>query len=128
MKVYVRKDRATRTRTVRGVGREPPWSEVRRRITRLEDGTVLEDVVVTHVQDQSDRAWIYDLPNVPDRDKVYAYGYTTLGRFYDRSEKVDDGAVRLYLLPQETGRGELWVVFEDEEGGTFVWNKPFRVR
>lgn len=64
----------------------------------------------------------------PDRDKVYAYGYTTLGRFYDRSEKVDDGAVRLYLLPQETGRGELWVVFEDEEGGTFVWNKPFRVR
>ena len=49
MKIYVRKDRATRTRTVRGVGREPPWSEVRRRVTRLEDGTILEDVEVTHV-------------------------------------------------------------------------------
>lgn len=64
----------------------------------------------------------------PDRDKVYAYGYTTLGRFYDRSEKVDDGIVRLYLLPEQTGRGELWVVFEDDEGGTAIWSRPFRVR
>ena len=64
----------------------------------------------------------------PDRDKVYAYGYTTLGRFYDRSEKVEDGIVRLYLLPEQAGQGELWVVFEDDEGGSVVWHRDIRVR
>lgn len=64
----------------------------------------------------------------PDRDKIYAYGYTTLGRFYDRSEKAEDGIVRLYLLPEQTGRGELWIVFEDDEGGTVVWHRDIRVR
>ena len=64
----------------------------------------------------------------PDRDTVRAYGYTTLGRFHDRSEEVEDNAVRLYLLPEEAGRGELWVVFEDDEGGTTVWEKDIRIR
>ena len=64
----------------------------------------------------------------PENDKVYAYGYTTLGRFIDRKEKVDDDAVRLFLLPEDSGTGEVWVVFEDDDGGTTVWHRDIRVR
>lgn len=65
----------------------------------------------------------------PDRDKVWAYGYTTYGRFEDRREKIEDETVRMYLLtPSSSGRGDVWIVFEDDEGGAAVWHKPFRVR
>ena len=64
-----------------------------------------------------------------DGDKVYAHGYTTLGSFESRREKVDDDAVRLYLIaPDSPGEGDVWVVMEDEAGGAAVWTMPLRVR
>ena len=61
--VYVRRDRAARTRTIRGNGSEPPWSRVRRRATRdLDSGDIIEDVDIPRSADSDDRRWIYDLP------------------------------------------------------------------
>ena len=59
----MRKDRAARTRTIRGNGDEPPWSLVRRQATRdAKTGNVIEDKSITQDGDSDDRRWIYDLP------------------------------------------------------------------
>lgn len=59
--------------------------------------------------------------------RIYAYAYTTAGRFEARRERVRDNAVRHYLLATERGEGEVFIVFEDEEGGSTVWRQSIRI-
>ncbi len=93
---------------------EPRWLAARDDVLEMEPNSAYELAF-----------WVDD----PDRDKVLAFGYTTYGRFEDRREKVEDNIVRMYLLtPGSSGRGDVWIVFEDDEGGAAVWHKPFRVR
>ncbi len=65
----------------------------------------------------------------PSGEAIYGYGFTTLGRFEDRRIQDDEGAIRHYLIaPQEPGEGEVWVVFDDRDGGVDVWTKPLVVQ
>jgi hypothetical protein len=79
-----------------------------------------------------DRGTVFELAffvDDADGDKVYAHGYTTLGAFEARRAKVEDDAVRLYLIaPDSPGDGQVWVVMEDEAGGAAVWTMPLRIR
>ena len=62
-------------------------------------------------------------------EAVYGYGFTTLGRFEERRVKDEDGVIRHYLrAPQEPGTGQVWMVFDDRDGGIDVWTKPLEVR
>jgi len=64
----------------------------------------------------------------PEGDTVYAYAYTTLGRFEERRVRVRDNTARHYLLaPQQRGEGQVFIVFEDESGGTSVWERAIRI-
>ncbi|MFT4979212.1 MAG: hypothetical protein ACI8S6_005122 [Myxococcota bacterium] len=58
---------------------------------------------------------------------IYAYAYTTLGRFESRRERVRDQAVRHYLLADTPGEGHIYIVFEDGDGGSAIWQRPLRV-
>jgi hypothetical protein len=65
----------------------------------------------------------------PNGETVYAYPLTTLGRFEERKVKVEDQQVRLYLqAPAEEGEGQVWVIFDDRDGGLAVYSQPLRVQ
>jgi len=65
----------------------------------------------------------------PSGERVYAYGYTTVGRFDERRVKDDEGAVLQYFrAPSEPASGEMWMLFDDRDGGLDVWHKEVVIR
>ena len=58
----------------------------------------------------------------PDGESVYAYGFTTAGHFIEYREKAQDGIARtVWVAPNEDVVGELFVVFDDRDGGLATW-------
>ncbi len=65
----------------------------------------------------------------PSGETVYAYGYTTVGRFDERRVKDDEGAFFQYFrAPSEPASGEMWMVFDDRDGGLDVWHKEVIIK
>ena len=62
-----------------------------------------------------------------DSAKTYVYVYTTLGAFSSRGERVLDNATRQYLMSEEVGDGHVFIIFEDSEGGSAIWERRIRV-
>ena len=85
------------------------------------------DAPVIEIPLDSDQEFAFYVRDDSD-NRVYAYAYTTLGRFETRRERVRDSAVRHYLLATERGEGHVTIVFEDEEGGSAVWQRPIRIQ
>ena len=64
----------------------------------------------------------------PDAEKVYGYGYTTIGSFEKRRVTEEDNAIRNYLLaPSQGGEGRVYMVFEDRDGGAAIWTRPIEI-
>ncbi len=60
----------------------------------------------------------------PNNETVYAFPFTTVGRFTDRKVKVEDDAVRLWFeAPDHATTGRIWVVFDDRDGGLAVYTE-----
>jgi hypothetical protein len=91
--------------------------------------TYLEGLDPVLVADRGEAVDLGFLVGDPNGDTVYAYAYTTIGAFAERRTKVEDGVVHpWFLAPAQAGTGELWIVFDDRDGGVAVWNQPVEVR
>ena len=61
-------------------------------------------------------------------EKVYGYGYTTLGAFETRRVKEEDNGIRNWLLaPDAPGEGRVFMIFEDRDGGAALWTRGLEV-
>ncbi|MEL6349809.1 MAG: hypothetical protein AAFV53_42290 [Myxococcota bacterium] len=68
-------------------------------------------------------------------DRPYAYAYTTAGQFIERRVRADIKSgqpnnydVRHFLVPPAgEGSGQVYVVFDDREGGAAVWWRNFTI-
>ncbi|RME21064.1 MAG: hypothetical protein D6798_18985 [Deltaproteobacteria bacterium] len=60
----------------------------------------------------------------PNMETVYAFPFTTVGAFTDRKVKAEDDEVRLWLeAPDHDATGQVWVVFDDRDGGLAVYTE-----
>lgn len=68
------------------------------------------------------------LTSDPNFESVYLYSFTTIGRFAERRVKAEAPVVRTWLeLPPTEGEGQVWVVFDDRDGGIAVFSQEVRV-
>lgn len=67
------------------------------------------------------------LTSDPNFETVYLYSFTTLGRFAERRVEAVDSVGRTWLeMPREAGEGQIWVVFDDRDGGNAVYTQQVR--
>jgi hypothetical protein len=86
----------------------------------------LDTVFVASVNEQVDLGFLVSDAN---GDSVYAYGYTTIGEFAERRVKVENGTVHpWFVAPANPGTGDLWVVFDDRDGGVSTFHMPVEVQ
>jgi len=68
------------------------------------------------------------LTSDPNFESVYLYSFTTIGRFAERRVKAESQIVRTWLeLPPNEGEGQVWVVFDDRDGGIAVYSQEVSV-
>ena len=86
-----------------------------------------DDAIIT-IPAGGDQEFAY-LVDDPDEDRLYAYAYTTVGQFEDRRERETNSVIRHYLLaPARATEGHVYIVFEDEQGGAVVWDRPVSIQ
>lgn len=86
----------------------------------------LEPVFLADTDEQVDLGFVVSDAN---GDAVYAYGYATIGEFAERRVKVENGVVHpWFVAPSKPGTGDIWVVFDDRDGGVSTWHMPVEVR
>ena len=104
----------------------PPDSRNRSPVAEARFSEALETVFVASTNEQVDLGFLVSDAN---GDSVYAYGYTTIGEFAERRIKVENGTVHpWFVAPSTPGTGDLWVVFDDRDGGVSTWHMPVRVQ